>query len=185
MISPAQEAALQAYEELLRTWAPRLDLISPHDMARLRERHIDDSLSVLPLLEELTPGPCIDVGSGAGLPGIPLAICGPAGFTWRLLEPRKRRAAFLEEALRQLDLGAEVVVKTAEQAAITPDLAGTHTLAVGRALAGPLDAMALLKPLVRPGGAAVVFLGEEAEVPPDAEGRPGWLAIMRRTEVLP
>lgn len=179
MRAPDQAQRLEAYESLLRLWAPRLNLFSPGDLNRLRERHIEDSLRALPLLEGLT-GPCVDVGSGAGLPGVPLAICAPH-LTWRLLEPRQRRAAFLEEVIRRLGLDCEVVAATAEGAATDPRLALAHDFAAARALAEPLEAFRMIAPLVRIGGLGVVFLGESAEVPEGADGRPGGLAIMRKT----
>ncbi len=156
------------YRALLEGWAPRLDLISPGDLSRVRERHIEDSLRALPLVTEVGNGWCIDVGSGAGLPGIPLAI--GSGLPWRLLEPRKRRAAFLEEALRELELDqCEVVVRTAQQAALDPALRAAHSVATARALAPPADAAALCRPLVRATGHVILLVGSSADIPRDAE----------------
>jgi 16S rRNA (guanine527-N7)-methyltransferase len=180
VIDPLLVDLLDRFERLLRSWAPRLDLISPGDLPRLRARHIDDSLRALPLLDDLEPGWCVDVGSGAGLPGIPLALAGPTHLRWRLLEPRKRRAAFLEEAVRELGLSCEVVVSSAEQAARDPALSGGHVLAIARALAPPLEAFRLITPLVAPGGLAAVFVGEGTEVPEGTGGRVYGLATMRR-----
>jgi 16S rRNA (guanine527-N7)-methyltransferase len=168
--------ALARYEDLLRMWAPKLNLVSAADLPRLRERHVEDSLRLAPLLDELPAGPCIDVGSGAGLPGIPLAIAAPSR-SWRLLEPRQRRAAFLEEVVRELDLDVEVVALTAEQAA--SELGPVHALAVARALAEPPLALALLRPLVATNGVAALFLGQGAEVPPGAEEWTQGIAIVR------
>lgn len=160
---PPSEEQLRHYEALVREWAPRLDLVAPGDLDRFRERHIQDSLRLLPLLDRIPAGPCADVGSGAGLPGIPLAI--HSHRHWRLIEPRRRRAAFLEEVVRALELDCEVVVKTAEAAAEDPRMAAAHALAVARALAEPNDAAALLQPLVKPGGVVAIFLGANAQVP--------------------
>jgi 16S rRNA (guanine527-N7)-methyltransferase len=161
------ETALQAYQSLLTAWAHRFDLISPGDLGRIRERHIDDSLRALTALSSLPPGPCIDVGAGAGLPGIPLAIV--SGRTWRLLEPRRKRAAFLEEVVRELDLDCEVICATAEQAAADPRLNGAHAAATARALAPPDAAIGLCQPLVASGGAVIVFLGRRGEIARRAE----------------
>jgi 16S rRNA (guanine527-N7)-methyltransferase len=158
---------LDLFAQLVRRWAPRLDLVAPGDLERLEERHIKDSLRLLPLLQSLPPGPAVDVGSGAGLPGIPLAIADP-GRHWRLIEPRARRASFLEEAVRTLALDAEVVTITAEAAAADPRLARTHVLATARALAPPAEAFELILPLVASGGRAVVFVGESARIPAEA-----------------
>ena len=173
------EERLQAYEGLLTAWAPRFDLISPGDLGRIRERHIDDSLRALPLLDALGPGPCMDVGSGAGLPGIPLAIASER--PWRLLEPRRKRAAFLEEVVRELALTTcEVVAASAEQAALEARLAGAHMAVTARALAPPALAARLCAPLVAPGGVAILYVGTGAEIPSEAEETvPGLITIRR------
>ena len=172
------EAKLERYEELLRHWAGRIDLVADGDLDRLRERHIDDSLRALPAVEAAAPGPCIDVGSGAGLPGIPLALA--TGRRWRLLEPRRQRAGFLDECLRELELDdCEVVRSTASQAA-EGGLGGAHVVATARALAVPTAAAGLCLPLVAPGGCALLFVGEGAEIPRDAEEvAPGLITIRK------
>jgi 16S rRNA (guanine527-N7)-methyltransferase len=147
-------------------WAPKLDLVSPGDLDRLEDRHIADSLRALPAVEAAPPGPCIDVGSGAGLPGIPLAIV--SARPWRLLEPRARRAAFLEEVVRTLGLDCEVIALTAQQAA-TRGFGSAHAVATARALAVPEEAVALCRPLVAPGGSVVVFHGEHVPPPPESD----------------
>jgi 16S rRNA (guanine527-N7)-methyltransferase len=178
MHDPAMEDCLAAYADLVRAYADRLDLVAPGDLDRFEERHIRDSLRPLALLRSLPDGPCADVGSGAGLPGVPLAIAEP-NREWRLIEPRRRRAAFLEEVVRALDLRGEVVVVTADAARRDPRLAAAHALAIARALAPPAHALAMIVPLVAPGGAAAVFLGEEAEAPPGSEEVEEGLAIVR------
>ena len=175
------QGKLAEYAALVRRWAPRLDLVSPGDLERLEERHIADSLRLAPLLDELPEGPCIDVGSGAGLPGIPLAMARP-GRAWRLLEPRARRAVFLEEVVRALDLTCEVVQETAEQAA-GGRFRGLHALGVARALAPPGEALSLVAPLVRAGGATALFVGSRAELPSRAALWAPGIAIIRLRDV--
>lgn len=148
------------YAALVRAWAPKLDLISPADLDRFEERHVADSLRVLDLVTHATPGPCCDVGSGAGLPGIPLAIA--SGRHWRLLEPRARRAAFLDEVVRELELDCEVLRLTAQEAAKE---GYRHAVVTARALAPPKKAFDLVMPLVAPGGVGVVFHGPGAGLP--------------------
>lgn len=170
-------ARLRHYEDLLRTWGPRVDLVSPGDLDRLWVRHIEDSLRALPALADAPPGPCVDVGSGAGLPGIPLAIVSER--PWRLVEPRRRRAAFLEEVVRELELDAcEVVPERAENLALDPGFGAAHSVATARALAAPAAAIALCRPLVRAGGAILLFVGAKGEIPLNAEEvGPGLLKI--------
>ncbi|MFN2586891.1 MAG: 16S rRNA (guanine(527)-N(7))-methyltransferase RsmG [Actinomycetota bacterium] len=177
MTSP--DELLRRYAALIRQWAPRLDLVSPGDLDRLEERHIDDSLRAVPLLDELPPGACVDIGSGAGFPGIPLAIARP-GRRWTLVEPRRRRAAFLDEVVRDLGLQCVVVAATAEECASDDRLAHAHVVATARALADPASIRALAEPLLAPGGVTIVFTGRTAQVAEVAEEWAPGLAIMRK-----
>jgi 16S rRNA (guanine527-N7)-methyltransferase len=172
------DAQLVRYCELVRRWSDRIDLVAEGDLGRFRIRHIDDSLRALPLLESLPPGPVIDVGSGAGLPGIPLAIRSPDRLV-RLLEPRMKRAAFLEEVIRELDLSCEVVTLEAGIAAGRAELAHGHVLATARALAPPVRAFEMALPFVTRGGSAAVWHGPDAELPPIAEEWSRGIAIVR------
>ena len=170
------QGKLSLYAELIRAWAPKLDLVSPQDLNRLEERHIHDSLRVLGLVMAAPEGPCCDVGSGAGLPGIPLAVA--SGRHWRLLEPRSRRAAFLEEVVRELELDCEVLRQTAEQASRS---GLTHAVATARALAPPAEAFGLIMPLVAPGGVGIVFHGPGAKLPAAAESWSDGIATLALT----
>lgn len=171
--------ALEEFASILRRHAARVDLVSPRDLERLESRHIADSLKALPVVEEAPPGPAVDVGSGAGLPGIPLAIA--SGRKWRLLEPRRRRAAFLEEVVRELSLDCEVLTTTAEAAARDPALAGRHSVATARAVADPPASFPLLVPLLAVGGRALVWLGRGSEIPPETQEVAQGVAMMERT----
>jgi 16S rRNA (guanine527-N7)-methyltransferase len=170
---------LAAYEDLVTAWAPRFDLVAPGDVPRFRTRHIDDCLRLVPLLDSLGEGPAADVGSGAGLPGIVLAIAEP-DRPWHLLEPRQKRAAFLEETARELGLGhVSVFPVTAQQAALQEDLSGVHVFAVARAVAPPQSSLDLLKPLLAPAGTAAVFVGKTGQVPIEAKEWQAGIAIFR------
>lgn len=173
------EEALRSYARLVREWAPRLDLVAPDDLGRFEERHIQDCLRAENLLRSSIAGPCIDVGTGAGLPGVVLAIVDPTRH-WRLAEPRQRKAAFLEEVVRELDLDCEVTTLSAEAASLHPGFAARHAFATARALAPPARAFALLEPLVAAGGTAAVFVGPTTKLPPQAELWAKGIAILRK-----
>lgn len=172
---------LAEYAALVRRWAPRLDLVSPGDLPRFEERHIADSLRAAAVVDSQLPGPAVDVGSGVGLPGIPLAIAA-LPRRWRLLEPRPRKAAFLEECVRVLELDCEVLTLTAHEAAQRADLLGDHVCALARALAAPAEAFRLLLPLVRADGVAGIFASPDTRLPAEAERVSEGLAIMRGME---
>ncbi|MFN2388644.1 MAG: 16S rRNA (guanine(527)-N(7))-methyltransferase RsmG [Actinomycetota bacterium] len=173
---PAEDLA--AYAGLVRAWAGRLDLVSLGDLDRFEARHVQDCLRLAPLLASLGPGPAIDVGSGAGLPGIPLAIW-DRSRPWRLLEPRVRRAAFLDEVVRALALPCEVVARSAEEAARDPGLARAHVCACARALAAPDRAVALALPLIAPDGVVAIFTGSGSAAPPGSEEWAPGIVIIR------
>jgi 16S rRNA (guanine527-N7)-methyltransferase len=175
----AATSALEEFASILRRHSGRVDLVSPQDLDRLESRHIADSLKALDAVDAAPPGPAVDLGSGAGFPGIPLAIA--SRRQWRLLEPRRRRAAFLEEVVRELGLDCEVLTLTAEEASRHPSLAGAHSVATARAVAAPARSLDLLRPLIGPGGWALVWVGEGSEMPPETrEVGPG-IAMMERT----
>jgi 16S rRNA (guanine527-N7)-methyltransferase len=180
--TPDPELRKAAYVELIRSWAPRLDLIAPGDLDRIEERHFDDSMKALPWVLEAPPGPAVDVGSGAGFPGVPLAIAAPER-RWRLLEPRTRRAGFLDEVVRELGLNVEVIRMSAQEAAADSSLAGVHAVATARALTAPAAAFELLAPLLGRGGLSLVWVGERARIPSEAEESVPGLAIMRRGSI--
>jgi 16S rRNA G527 N7-methylase RsmG len=96
------------------------------------------------------------------------------------MEPRGKRAAFLEEAVRTLGLDCEVVRTRADQAVRDPALAGAHALATARALAPPDEAFAAIMPFVDRGGVGIVWIGGAATVPSGADVPEPGLATMTR-----
>jgi 16S rRNA (guanine527-N7)-methyltransferase len=123
-------------------------------LGRARAVLLEDSLRAVPLVEEVD-GPLVDVGSGGGAPGIPLAYALP-GRPVTLLEAERRKCDFLE---RWAPANAAVVWGRAETQA--SDWAGVAT---AKALAPPPAAAEWCLPLVRPGGVAVIWVGESADL---------------------
>jgi 16S rRNA (guanine527-N7)-methyltransferase len=126
------------------------------DLGDARRMLLQDSLSAVDLVHGLE-GPVVDVGSGGGAPGIPLAASLPDREV-TLLEPVGRKAAFLEGWTRELP-NLRVVRGRAEEQEL--DAWG---VAVAKALAPPPVAAEWCLPLVRPGGAAVLFVGPSADL---------------------
>jgi 16S rRNA (guanine527-N7)-methyltransferase len=115
---------------------------------------LDDALRALPLLDRYD-GPVIDVGSGGGSPGIPLAASLP-GREVTLLDAERRKCDFLR---RWAPSNAQVVWGRAEE-----QPPAEWGVAVAKALAQPPVAVELCLPLVRKGGAAILWLGENADL---------------------
>jgi len=153
---PARDARLAAYRDLLLRWNATINLVSAKTAAELDERHIADSLQLVPLLPE--DGPIADLGSGGGLPGIVIAAALPDREI-HLVESDKRKCAFLIEAAGTLGLAkVKVHARRIEQAALPPIAAVT-----ARALA-PLPALlGHAAGLLAPGGIAVLPKGRSAE----------------------
>ena len=140
-------AKLDAYEALLQRWNARYNLVSRHDAARLRERHVLDSLALLPWWS----GTLADIGSGAGFPGVPLAIARPVAQV-ALIERSERKGIFLRQVAIDLELGnVEVVVADASRYR-PPTLFDTVAI---RAVAKPAVAWRLARRLLGGDGSAL------------------------------
>jgi len=177
-------SSLLAHAEAVRTHAKRLGLVAPGDVETIVSRHTADSL-----LFALAQGPqagerWVDVGTGAGFPGLVLAICWSE--TWfTLVEPQQKRAGFLEIQCAELGLSnAEVIAAKAEM------LPGGFDVAVARALAEPALTLEALVRLIEPRGTAIVAVGERAVAPAGVDDvdvaragvdSPGRLFMIRRT----
>jgi len=150
---------LLAYLGLLAKWNRTYNLTAIRDENEMLTHHLLDSLAVLPVLEKSTLAGrrWVDVGSGAGLPGIPLAILRP-DLHVTLLEPLLRRVNFLELAVAELGLGERVRVirGRAEDHALTYDVVTCRALAPLPRLLGWCD------PLRGEGGRIVALKGSSA-----------------------
>jgi len=158
VFGPAVDAAAE-YARLLATEGTVRGLIGPREVPRLWERHLLNSAAIASLVP--AGARVIDVGSGAGLPGIPLALARP-DLTVTLLEPLARRVAFLTECVRRLGLERVTVVRgRAEEGPIRRQLGGADVV-TARAVA-PLDKLAgWCLPLLRPGGLLLAMKGSTA-----------------------
>jgi 16S rRNA (guanine527-N7)-methyltransferase len=147
---------LAEYAELVSTEARTAGLIGERETDRLVVRHILESCA---LLRYIADEPIADVGSGAGLPGLPIAIASGRPVTF--VESRARAAAFLRSASAALGVSAGVVQMPAEDAART-DLREAAGIVVARALAPPPVALELTLPFARTGGSVLLLVGPSA-----------------------
>jgi 16S rRNA (guanine527-N7)-methyltransferase len=147
------------YARLLATEGTVRGLIGPREVPRLWERHLLNSAAIASLVP--AGARVVDVGSGAGLPGIPLALVRP-DLTVALLEPLARRVAFLTECVDRLGLARVTVVRgRAEEGPVRRELGGADVV-TARAVA-PVDKLAgWCLPLLRPGGQLLAMKGSTA-----------------------
>ena len=143
------------YAGILATRGVEQGLIGPHEVPRLWDRHLLNCAVVAELIEP-RPGTLLDLGSGAGLPGLVLAMVLP-GTAVTLLEPMERRCRFLAECVTELGLANVTVLRgRAEDVTIRTDVVTARAVA-------PLPRLAeLAMGVVRPGGMVLAIKGRTA-----------------------
>lgn len=167
--------AFERYVEELVRWNAAIRLVGPRDLEGVRTQVAD---ALAPFLLSPPALPLLDIGTGAGLPGVPVSLWlfsshPPAGAHERvlLLEPQGKRVTFLRHAVRLLALPSTHVLQArAEEAAHLPLVAGTFSTVTARAVAEIPQALELARPFLTSGG--TVFLPRGDERPSDA---PGWV----------
>ncbi len=167
-LDDAARSRFARYLDLIEAWRDRAGLTSLTDPDAVQRRHFGESLALLVALRErgvLTPGEAVsvvDVGAGAGFPGLPMLIAEPA-LQLTLVESHRRRCRFLETVVDVLTLeGVHVVAARAEEAGRDPALRERFDLVVARAVA-PLPVLVeYALPLLRPGGVLAAPKGSSA-----------------------
>jgi 16S rRNA (guanine527-N7)-methyltransferase len=191
--SPTVSSSSVLSDERLERWLAALlaapGLTAIRDGAEARATLLDGALAAAELLDD---GPAVDVGSGGGSPGIPLAFV-RSDLEFALLESNRRKCDFLREVAAGFE-NVSVVCERAEEhgAGEGRDAYGT---AVARALAAPPVAAEWCLPLVRPGGRAVLFVGPSAdleavakaagELAAEVEESPAGFVLLRKTGPTP
>jgi 16S rRNA (guanine527-N7)-methyltransferase len=173
-LSPAQAEKLRDLARLLQKRAVPLGLVARSDEPRILERHVLDCLRAAGAVGEATSA--YDLGSGAGLPGLVVAVARPL-LRVGLVEARRRRVSFLELAVQELEVAnAEVVGRRVET------LADPVDLCFARAFAPLPEAWAAARMLLVPAGRLVYFAGRE----PSSTDLPSDVRILevRRSPVL-
>ena len=162
-LTAQQLSALERYVFLLEQWGKVFNLTATANQSDMISRHVLDSLSILPYLQGAR---ILDVGSGAGLPGIPLAVAlGTKSFV--LVESREKRIHFLNTVIRSLQLSnVSVLPNRVEKCS---DTEGFHTI-MARAFA-PLDRfVAMTTHLLAPDGVWCAMTGADVQVSAETLG---------------
>jgi 16S rRNA (guanine527-N7)-methyltransferase len=154
---------LKTYESLLQRWQKTINLVAPSTLTQVWHRHFADSAQIVALAPP-EPKSWIDLGSGAGFPGLVAAIMLPPGKTRvTLVESDGRKAAFLREVARVVAVPVDILPERIEIAATRASLSGQQVV-TARALA-PLDALlTLAQPFFGPGTTAIFLKGRDAAV---------------------
>jgi 16S rRNA (guanine527-N7)-methyltransferase len=158
-VSRESRHRLEVYVELLLSWQRRINLIGPATAGAVWERHILDSLQLLPLLPEGT-SVIAELGSGAGIPGLVLAIA--ADLEVHLYESNGKKAAFLREAARRTGARAHVHAVRLESLAGDQDLPKVDCV-VARALAPLPLLLAYAEPFLSRGAIGLFHKGQDVD----------------------
>ncbi|HPL62997.1 MAG TPA: 16S rRNA (guanine(527)-N(7))-methyltransferase RsmG [Syntrophales bacterium] len=150
-------ALFEAYRRELLFWNGKMNLVSLKAPEDLPVKHIADSLSALPFIPEAAVG-LLDLGAGAGFPGIPLKIVRPR-LHLLLLESSRRKVSFLKTVIRALDLeNAEAINARAEE--LSSDFRERFDVVISRAALKLPEYIRIAAPLVRPGGILIAMKGK-------------------------
>ena len=162
---------LRLYADLLRKWQPKINLVGSATIPDLWRRHFLDSAQLFP---HLPAGPILDLGSGAGFPGLVLAVMRGQGDPIHLVESDGRKGAFLREAARLT--GAPAIVHSSRIEALKPFEISAVT---ARALAPVNDLLGLAEPFLTAGVQCLFLKGERLEDELTEAGK-GWKMTVDR-----
>ncbi|MBR3135662.1 MAG: 16S rRNA (guanine(527)-N(7))-methyltransferase RsmG [Clostridia bacterium] len=180
----ADETALdrfETYHRLLAEWNERMNLTAITDPVEVAEKHFADSLAALPYLK---PGmQVIDVGTGAGFPGVPLLIMEPK-LELTLADSLHKRLTFLDALLKELGLTATLVHGRAEDLGQDRLYRERFDAALSRAVANLPVLLELTTPFVKVGGSAIAYKGDAAEELQNAKSAAFLLHVKLRSEEL-
>jgi 16S rRNA (guanine527-N7)-methyltransferase len=159
-LTRAQLTALRHYEQELLAWNTRFNLTAIRDVEEVRTKHFLDSLTCLLAFRENPPGRLIDVGTGAGLPGLALKIALP-NIQLTLVESVGKKADFCRHIVQTLKLDrVQVIQERAEVLGQSPEHREQYDCAVARAVASMPVLSEYLLPLVKVNGVMLAMKGE-------------------------
>jgi 16S rRNA (guanine527-N7)-methyltransferase len=161
-LTAAQKAALTCYEQELLEWNTRFNLTAIESPEQVRIKHFLDSFTCWLVMRDTPALNVIDVGTGAGFPGLPLKIINPR-LSLTLIESVGKKANFCNHIIRKLRLeDVQVISERAELMGQNPEHRERYDWAIARAVANMPVLMELLLPLVRVGGRALAMKGSNA-----------------------
>jgi 16S rRNA (guanine527-N7)-methyltransferase len=161
-LTGTQYRDFQCYEHTLVEWNQRINLTAIKDPGQIQIKHFLDSLTCMVAMSESTRDRVIDVGTGAGFPGMPLKIACPE-IQLTLVESIGKKAEFCRQLAQTLEMqGVEIVQDRAETIGQSPQHRQKYDWAVARAVAEMAVLAEYLLPLVRVGGSMLAMKGERA-----------------------
>lgn len=166
-VSGGEAQSFQQYMELLLNWSEKMNLTAIKEPREIAEKHFLDSILILKYIDLSGGAKLIDVGTGAGFPGVPLKIMRPK-LELTLLDGLNKRLIFLKDVLDRLQLPAELVHARAEEAGRQKPYRGKFDFATARAVA-PLNLLCeYCLPFLKMGGTFIAMKGPDPREETDA-----------------
>lgn len=170
-LSDEQMTQFQQLAELLVDWNTRINLTAITDVAEIEIRHFLDSLSIIPHIQSKKSTTVLDVGTGAGFPGLPLAIMRPE---WQvtLMEATAKKLRFIDHVIAELSLtNAKTHHARAEEAGHDDQLREQYDCVTARAVARLPALLEYLLPLTKVGGFCIAMKGSTAKQEVESAGK--------------
>jgi 16S rRNA (guanine527-N7)-methyltransferase len=184
-LTPRQIAAFECYEKLLLEWNEKFNLTAIRNSESIRSKHFLDSLSILLVINGVSAMKMVDVGTGAGFPGIPMKIICPS-LQLTLVESVGKKADFCKLVVSTLGLeNVNVLQLRAEDMGQMPAYREKFDLATARAVANLPILIEFLLPLVKVGGKIVAQKGESGPAETQAAEKAIHLLGGRLSQVKP
>ena len=161
-ISPEQLQHFEAYASLLVSWNEKMNLTAITDPKEIAVKHFIDSISLLTCCNLPADARLMDIGTGAGFPGIPLKIMRP-DLRLTLLDSLNKRLIFLNEVCKDLGLEAELLHARAEEFGQKPEYREQYDIVVSRAVANLPALCEFCLPYVKVGGSFISMKGPDGE----------------------
>lgn len=159
-LTELQLSRFETYYEMLVDWNSRVNLTAITEKSEVAKKHFFDSMQGAALIPE--GARCIDVGTGAGFPGVPLLILRP-DLDLTLLDSLNKRLNFLKELLEALGLSATLVHARAEDAGRDPAHREQYDITLSRAVSALPCLLELTSPFLKVGGMGIAYKGDAAE----------------------
>jgi 16S rRNA (guanine527-N7)-methyltransferase len=158
-----QAAQFAQHARMVLEWNGKVNLTAITDSAQMAVKHFLDALA--PMARIPIKGELLDIGTGAGFPGIPLKIMRPVQPV-TLIDGTRKKISFVKQVIRELGLEhVEALHQRAEQMAALEEHAGRYSVIVSRALADINEVVMLAKPLLATGGTIVIYKGPGEKIP--------------------
>ena len=162
-ITEKQLSMFEAYAALLKEWNEKMNLTAITDDEGIAVKHFIDSISVLKTVELKPDSKLIDIGTGAGFPGIPIKIMRP-DIDLTLLDSLNKRLVFLSEVCSKLEVNAEIIHARAEEFGHKPEFREKYDYSVSRAVANLPSLCEYCIPYIKVGGSFISMKGPEGDV---------------------